>query len=53
LLIGESEIQDEAIELDIRGNAEIKYDSCVLGEVENLWVPLSRPTKMVAWKEEM
>jgi hypothetical protein len=38
LLIGESEIQDEAIELDIRGNAEIKYDSCVLGEVENLWV---------------
>ena len=52
LLIEESTTQDPTVELDIRGNAVIRYDSCALAAAEG-WLPLPKATRMLAWKEKM
>ena len=50
LLIGESTTQDAGFELDVRGNATIRYDSCALTPADN-WVALPKAAKLVAWQE--
>jgi Tfp pilus assembly protein PilX len=58
LMLEENENQDEAIELDIRGNARIKYNSCTLSTaldstVGTNWVPIPKPVRLLGWKENM
>jgi hypothetical protein len=52
LLIKESTAQDAAYELDVRGNAHIRYDSCALAAADG-WSPLPKTTKLLAWQEVM
>ena len=52
LLIEESTTQDPTVELDIRGNAVIRYDSCALAMAEG-WVALPKAARMLAWMEKM
>jgi hypothetical protein len=52
LLIKESTAQDAAYELDVRGNAHIRYDSCALAAADG-WLPLPKTAKLLAWQEVM
>ena len=52
LLIKESTVEDPAYELDVRGNAHIRYDSCALASADS-WLPLPKKTKLIAWQEVM
>ncbi len=52
LLVEESTTQDPTVELDIRGNAVIRYDSCALATAEG-WVALPKAARMLAWMEKM
>jgi len=59
LMLEETNNQDAAIELDIRGNATLQYDSCALATtlngtgINNPWVPINRDVKILGWKEIM
>jgi hypothetical protein len=52
LLIKESTAQDAAYELDVRGNAHVRYDSCALAAADS-WAPLPKKTRLSAWQEVM
>jgi hypothetical protein len=58
-MLEESNDHDSAIELDIRGNATLQYDSCALATamgatgITNPWVPIIRPVKLLGWKENI
>lgn len=52
LVIGESTTQDAGYELDIRGNATIRFDSCALAAADS-WVPLPKAPKLLAWQEKL
>jgi len=52
LLIGESTTSDAGYELDVRGNAHIRFDSCALAAA-NSWVPLPKAARLVAWQQVM
>jgi hypothetical protein len=51
LLIAESTTADAGYELDVRGNAAIRYDSCALAAA-NGWVPLPKAPRLLAWQEK-
>ena len=51
LVIGESITQDAGFELDVRGNANIRFDSCALSPA-NSWVSLPKKAKLLAWQEK-
>lgn len=52
LLIAESTGLDAGYELDVRGNAHIRYDSCALASADG-WAPLPKAPKLLAWQENM
>jgi hypothetical protein len=52
LMLGESLTYDPQVELDVRGNATIRFNSCNLYPVDS-WVPLPRQAKLVAWYEKL
>lgn len=52
LIIGESTTLDLNLELDVRGNATVRYDSCALAAA-NSWAPLPKAAKLVAWQEKL
>ena len=52
LMLGASTYDDAGYELDVRGNAHIRYDSCALAAA-NGWVPLPKAAKLVAWQEKL
>jgi hypothetical protein len=52
LLIKESTAPDPAYELDVRGNAHVRYDSCALAAADS-WVPLPKTPRLLAWQEVM
>jgi len=52
LMLGASTVDDTAYDLDVRGNAHIRYDSCALAAA-NGWVPLPKAAKLVAWQEKL
>lgn len=52
LVIGESTNLDPNLELDVRGNANIRYDSCALASADS-WVPLPKAARLVAWQEKL
>src|SRR2546422_1995939 len=52
LLIKESTVEDPAYELDVRGNAHIRYDSCALAAADS-WATLPKTTRLSAWQEVM
>lgn len=52
LIIGESTSPDAGYELDVRGNAHIRYDSCALAAADG-WAPLPKVAKLLAWQEVM
>ncbi len=52
LMIGESTTSDAGYELDVRGNAHVRFDSCALSPVDN-WVPLPKAAKLLAWQEKL
>jgi len=51
LLIDNSTTADAGYELDVRGNAAIRYDSCALAAA-NGWVPLPKAPRLLAWQEK-
>lgn len=51
LLIAPKAAPDAAYELDVRGNAHVRYDSCALASA-NSWKPLPKMAKVTAWKEK-
>ncbi len=51
LMIDESEILDAGYELDVRGNANIQYDSCALSAADG-WVSLPKAAKLIAWQDK-
>lgn len=52
LLIGESDVLDGGYELDVRGNATVRFDSCALSPVD-AWAPLPKKAKILAWQEKL
>lgn len=52
LLLDESASLDPNLELDVRGNANIRYDSCTLASA-NGWVTLPKVARLLAWQEKM
>ncbi len=52
LLIGAKTIPDAAYELDVRGNAHIRFDSCALSQADG-WLPLPKKAKLIAWQQVM
>lgn len=52
LLIGESTVLDGAYDLDVRGNATIRFDSCALSPA-GAWVPLPQKARILAWQEKL
>ena len=52
VMLAESSYYDPTVELDVRGNAHIRYDSCALAAA-NGWVPLPKAAKLVAWQEKL
>jgi hypothetical protein len=50
LLVGESTSSDAGYELDVRGNATVRFDSCALSPADS-WVPLPKAPKLLAWQE--
>lgn len=51
VLLAESTTSDPTIELDVRGNANIRYDSCALAAAEG-WAPLPKAARLLAWQEK-
>jgi hypothetical protein len=51
LMIDESITQDAGYEFDVRGNANIQYDSCALAAADS-WVTLPKAAKLIAWQEK-
>jgi len=51
LLIAANTTPDAGYELDVRGNAHIRYDSCALAAA-NDWVTLPKAAKLLAWQEK-
>lgn len=52
LMIGGSSEPDPDYELDVRGNAHIRFDSCALSPADN-WVPLPKAARLLAWQEKL
>lgn len=52
LLIGESTVLDGGYELDVRGNAAVRFDSCALSPAD-AWVLLPKAARLVAWQEKL
>ena len=52
LLIGESDELDGGYELDVRGNATVRFDSCALSPADS-WVSLPKKAKLLAWQQVM
>ena len=52
LLIGESNVLDGGYELDVRGNATVRFDSCALSPAD-AWAPLPKKAKILAWQEKL
>lgn len=52
LVLGESITYDPQVELDVRGNATVRYDSCALAPADG-WVPLPKAVKLLAWQENL
>lgn len=52
LMIGESATSDAGYELDVRGNAHVRFDSCALSPADG-WVPLPKAAKLLAWQEKL
>lgn len=50
VLIGASEVGSN--ELDVRGNVNIRFDSCTLRAADG-WAPLPKAPKLVAWQEKL
>lgn len=51
LMIGGSSEPDPDYELDVRGNAHVRFDSCALSAADS-WVPLPKAPKLLAWQEK-
>lgn len=51
LMIDESTTEDAGYEFDVRGNANIQYDSCALAAADG-WVTLPKAAKLIAWQEK-
>ena len=51
VVLAESTNYDPTIELDVRGNANIRYDSCALAAADH-WVPLPKAARILAWQEK-
>lgn len=51
VLLTESSAYDPTVELDVRGNAHIRYDSCALAAADG-WVPLPKAARLLAWQEK-
>jgi len=51
-LVGESDELDGGYELDVRGNATVRFDSCALSPAD-AWVPLPKKAKLLAWQQVM
>ncbi|MBI2997197.1 MAG: hypothetical protein HYY46_01860 [Deltaproteobacteria bacterium] len=52
LMLGESITYDPQVELDVRGNAHVRFSSCNLNAA-NGWVTLPKQAKLVAWNEKV
>lgn len=52
LLIGESNVLDGGYELDVKGNATVRFDSCALSPAD-AWVPLPEKARILAWQEKL
>ncbi|MBI2089112.1 MAG: hypothetical protein HYT78_10260 [Deltaproteobacteria bacterium] len=52
LMLGESLTYDPQVELDVRGNATIRFNSCNLSSAD-AWVSLPKVAKLVAWHEKL
>jgi len=52
VMLAESTVYDPNIELDVRGNAHVRYDSCALAPADS-WVSLPKPARLVAWQEKL
>lgn len=52
VLLEESLIYDRTVELGVRGNAQIRFDSCALASADT-WVALPRAARLLAWQEKM
>lgn len=52
LLVGGSTSADPDYELDVRGNAHVRFDSCALSPAD-AWVPLPKAPKLLAWQERL
>jgi hypothetical protein len=52
LMLGESLTYDPLAELDVRGNATIRFNSCNLNPADG-WVSLPKKAKLVAWHEKL
>lgn len=52
LMIGGSTAPDPDYELDVRGNAHVRFDSCALSSADG-WVSLPKKAKLIAWQEIM
>lgn len=52
VLIGDKSVPDPEIELQVMGNAQIRYDSCSLAWA-NSQVPLPKLAKLIAWYEKL
>ena len=51
VILAESSFYDPTVELDVRGNATIRFDSCALASADG-WVPLPKKAKLLAWQEK-
>ena len=51
VILAESSFYDPTVELDVCGNATIRYDSCALASADG-WVPLPKAPRLVAWQEK-
>lgn len=52
MMLGESITYDPQVELDVRGNAHIRFNSCNLSPA-NSWVALPRKAILIAWHEQV
>ena len=52
LMLGESITYDPQVELDLRGNAHVRFNSCNLNAA-NGWVTLPKQAKLIAWNEKV
>ena len=51
VILAESSFYDPTVELDVRGNATIRFDSCALSPADS-WVSLPKKAKLLAWQEK-